>query len=407
MKIMYRPLWEAVQSSLKDIFVEGWPADKVIQRQLKSNRKWGSHDRRLYAEAVYDLVRWWRRLLYSVEIPWPKEDRWSDGDRAVFIRVIEAWCLIHNVGLDEAAPQVGLDERRVLSLWDDAHMSRAVRESIPDWIDALGEEQLGARWDKVLPALNGTAPVYLRANRLRTTVEKLVKILAQEKLEVEYVGGDCIKLLKRSNVSLTQAFKSGMFEVQDYHSQHVAPQVQAEPGQRVVDACAGAGGKSLHLASLMGNKGKIISLDVGEKKLDQLRLRATRAGASLIEARLIESSKTIKRLAESADRVLLDVPCSGFGIFRRNPDSKWKLTAQSLQELQTTQSEILRSYSNICKPGGILVYATCSLLPSENERQVEKFLSQNETKWKLEHQETLWPEAGGADGFYLARLRRL
>jgi 16S rRNA (cytosine967-C5)-methyltransferase len=179
-----------------------------------------------------------------------------------------------------------------------------------------------------------------------------------------------------------------------------------EAGQRVIDACAGAGGKSLHMASLMQNKGKVIALDVLEKKLDSLRERSTRAGATIIETRLIESTKVIKRLAESSDRVLLDVPCSGMGVLRRNPDAKWKLTPEEITHLNNLQAEILSGYSKMCRPGATLMYATCSMMPSENLKQVEKFLSQNDSRFSLEKEETLWPEVGGPDGFYFARLKR-
>src|SRR6185437_557021 len=129
------------------------------------------------------------------------------------------------------------------------------------------------------------------------------------------------------------SFAAGHFEVQDLNSQKVASLLSPEPGQRVIDACAGAGGKSLHLAALMGNKGKIIALDPSEKKLVQLRERSTRAQATSIEVRTIESAKTIKRLSESAERLLLDVPCSGLGVLRRNPDSKWKLKRADVEAL--------------------------------------------------------------------------
>lgn len=402
---IYRPVWESIQNALHEIFVNGRPADKVIQFQLKASRKWGSHDRRLFAEAVYDLVRWWRKLLFVCDVPWPAEDAWTAPDREVFARVAAAWCALHNVELDRTiiAPRITDVESR----WSAGGIPRAVAQSIPDWLDAWGVEQLGSKWDEVLPVLNTVAPAYLRVNRLKTTPEKLLKELRGEKIEAEAAEGDALKLARRANVFLTKSFGAGHFEVQDLNSQKVAPLLAPEPGQRVIDACAGAGGKSLHLAALMSNKGKVIALDVSEKKLAQLRERATRAQATSIEVRPIESTKTIKRLKDSAERVLLDVPCSGMGVLRRNPDAKWKMKRAEIDGLIATQSEILSGYSGMCKPGGVLVYATCSIMPAENARQVEKFLSQNSTAWSLESEQALWPEKGGPDGFYMARLRRI
>jgi 16S rRNA (cytosine967-C5)-methyltransferase len=183
--------------------------------------------------------------------------------------------------------------------------------------------------------------------------------------------------------------------------------MEVEPGMKVIDACAGAGGKSLHLAALMKNKGQIISLDIYEKKLMELQRRARRNGVHIVEARMIESNKTIKRLKEKADRLLLDVPCSGLGVLRRNPDAKWKLSPSFLETVKITQQNLLRDYASMVKPGGKLIYATCSVLPSENEDQVKTFLDSKEGRlFSLEEQKTLLPNDFGYDGFFMARLLR-
>lgn len=406
MRTLHRPVWEGMQNSLNDIFVEGWPADKVIQRQLKFNKKWGSQDRRLFAESVYDMVRWWRKLLFASGVEWPSTDCWKYKDANAFGLAIETWCILNDVELGKNIPRSKVDADHLKRIWNEPSLPRAVRESIPDWMEKWGAEELGDRWDRTLAALNSVAPVYLRANRLKTTPEQLLKKLRDEKIDAELAGGDALKLTRRANVFLTKSFHAGLFEVQDLSSQGVAPELLAEKGQRVIDACAGAGGKSLHLAALMGNKGKIIAMDVHEKKLEQLRERATRNGATSIEVRHIEGSKTIKRLADSCDRLLLDVPCSGMGVLRRNPDSKWKLSVEEVGRLRDLQSNILSQYSQMCKPGGYIVYATCSIMPSENLKQVERFLSQNETAFSLEKHETTWPEKNGRDGFFFARIKR-
>jgi 16S rRNA (cytosine967-C5)-methyltransferase len=202
-----------------------------------------------------------------------------------------------------------------------------------------------------------------------------------------------------------KSFHEGRFEVQDAASQMVAPFVDVAPGMRVIDACAGAGGKSLHLAALMNNKGRLIALDVAGWKLDELRRRARRAGVSNLETRLIDSPKVIKRLAESADRVLLDVPCSGLGVLKRNPDTKWKLTEKQLEEIGRQQEEILNAYCTMVRPGGDLIYATCSILPSENEKRISAFLERRGGMFERVEEKRLWP-SDGFDGFYMVRLRR-
>lgn len=215
-------------------------------------------------------------------------------------------------------------------------------------------------------------------------------------------------LKERANVFMTKAFKEGWFEVQDASSQKVAPLLDIQPGMRVVDTCAGAGGKTLHIADIMQNKGQIIAMDLYESKQKQLKIRAKRNGVFNIEYRIIDSTKIIKKLHEKADRVLIDAPCSGLGVLKRNPDSKWKLQPEFLDEIRKTQEEILNSYSKIVKPGGKLVYATCSILPSENEKQIEKFLKTDFGKnFKFIKDEKVLAHKSGFDGFYMCLLERL
>jgi 16S rRNA (cytosine967-C5)-methyltransferase len=175
---------------------------------------------------------------------------------------------------------------------------------------------------------------------------------------------------------------------------------------RVIDACAGTGGKTLHLAALMQNKGRIIALDTAIWKLDVLKQRALRAGVAIIETKPIETTKVIKRLAGTADRVLIDAPCSGLGVLRRNPDAKWKITPAKVQKLIAEQREILGSYCRMVKPGGMLVYATCSILPSENRTQVDNFLAAH-PEFTFADDKTIGPDTDNCDGFYMARMRRV
>jgi len=255
--------------------------------------------------------------------------------------------------------------------------------------------------------MNTPASVFLRLNSLTTNHNELQAALLEESIVTELVEGvpSAQRVTIRKNLFSTPAFKKGWFEVQDAGSQQIAPFLKVEPGMRVIDACAGAGGKTLHLATLMQNKGSVIAMDIHGWKLKELKLRARRNNIHNIEGRVIENSKVIKRLDEKADRLLLDVPCSGLGVLRRNPDSKWKMRPEFLKEVKEIQADILKRYARMLKPGGKMVYATCSILPEENEEQVNAFLKENK-QYSLEEEKHISPAESGFDGFYMARLSK-
>lgn len=406
---IHRPIQLAIVESLHVIFEDGIYADKVIERQFKSHREWGSRDRKHIAETVYDMVRWRRLISFCA-------GESLGNDHPSLWKALGIWKIISHKG-DEASLRdtiwsikewQGLKFKDVLEKRAKADKYPAVRESIPDWLFELGKTELGEKWEDYLSHLNQQAPVFLRANTLKTDRDKVRTELGKELIETEIVPElpDALQLKERKNVHATESFKKGLFEMQDGASQQVAPLLEVEPGQRVIDACAGAGGKTLHIASFLKNKGKIIALDVNELKLTELKRRAARNGVDVVETKLIDSTKVIKRLEDSADRVLLDVPCSGLGVLRRNPDTKWKLTQEHLDEMRKLQHELLASYSKMTKKGGLMVYATCSVLPSENEKQVERFLAENEG-WEKVIEKKFVPGQHGFDGFYACSLRRL
>lgn len=394
---LYRNLSEAVVENLHHIFSENRYADKVIERVLKQHPKWGARDRRFIAETTYDIVRWYRLFLELTQAS--ADDYWS---------LFGAWCMWNKVDLPDWEELDGLSKSQFYERYDKAQHIRKIRESIPDWLDELGERELGKSWDQEIHALNEPAKVVLRVNTLKITRDGLQRLLNdEENIETQRLEDypDALTLNERQNIFTRQAFKDGLFEVQDAGSQRIGAFLEVKPGMRVVDACAGGGGKTLHLAALMQNKGRIIAMDTEARKLDELKKRARRAGASdTIETRVIDSSKVIKRLENSADRLLLDVPCSGLGVLKRNPDAKWKLSVEFVEKVKTLQQEILQNYTSMVKPGGILVYSTCSVLPSENEKQVDTFLASHPTFERLE-KETLLPSAG-FDGFFMCRMRR-
>ena len=401
---LHKTLIEAVADALTDIFKEGKYADKVIENALRSNPKWGSHDRAFIAQTAYDCVRWWR-LLSEVSGRKVPTSEFSRGD---FLEIIGTFLTLKE-GQNLDYPD--FKNLKVAQLADRkaAISERKVLESIPDWLDEIGVAELGEeKWSAELAVLNHPSSVVLRCNTLKTNVLELQKKFTGIGFETEKtaLNTEGVLLKRRGNVFSTELFKQGLFEVQDAGSQLIAPFLNVQAGMRVVDACAGAGGKSLHLAALMQNKGTLISLDTEGWKLEELKKRARRNGVHIIETRTIESTKTIKRLHNSADRLLLDVPCSGIGVLRRNPDAKWKLAPEFLDNVRTIQAKILADYAKIIKIGGQLVYATCSILPSENEGQVQKFLAEN-ANFKFIEERKVSPAIDGFDGFYMARLERI
>ncbi len=399
MELIHRNLLIGIHDALEETFFQDKKyADKVLERLLKAHKKWGSADRQVVSEIFYDIVRWKKRLEYYM----------GEGTKPSNIyNLILAYLLWKKVKYKKFDEFDGIKTGGILSKLDKkAFPTKAIEHSVPDWLAGLFEKELGAKWEKEMSALNEQAPVILRANSLKISAENLVEILKEESVNSFVLRGYpyAVQLEEKKNVFLTSAFKEGFFEVQDASSQKIAELLDVKEGMRVVDACAGAGGKTLHIAALMKNKGQIIALDIYEWKLAELKRRAKRAGAFNIETRFIDDNKVIKRLHNTADRLLIDAPCSGLGVLKRNPDSKWKIDEDFINRIKTEQENILQNYSKILKKGGKMVYATCSILPSENGEQVRKFLAEN-TEFALVKEENIMP-SDGYDGFYMALIER-
>lgn len=388
--------------TVEEIFATTTHADKVLERVFKAQKKWGARDRRFVAESAYEIVRWWRYFgvlagFDPTEVALTRDHVWQ---------IWAAWCFNTYHELPDWADlqnfdKAGFEERRR------QEFPVAIRESVPQWLYDYGREQIGPEWDTMLKSLNQPADVFIRANTLRTTREELMRKMHLENVHVVEVDEvpTALRLTERKNLATSESFKQGFFEVQDAASQMVAPLLKPEQNMTVIDACAGGGGKTLHLAALMRNRGTLIAMDVNEGKLKKLMERAARNGAGMIATKLI-SPETLASFKGKADRLLLDVPCTGLGVLRRNPDTKWKLSLAEIQRLQTLQAEILENYSAMVKPGGMMVYATCSVMPGENQHQVQKFLDKHGQDWKLAEEIHLIPSKQGFDGFYGARLER-
>ena len=400
---LHRNLTYAVIDSIRDIFNEGEYAGKAVEKALKRDKRWGSRDRKFVAETIYEIVRWKRLYaeIANVNEPFDRPNLW---------RLFSVWCVLKGIPLPDWNQIEPTPTRRIKGKFDELSRIRKYRESIPDWMDEICAKELGEDlWTKEMATLNTQAEVILRVNTLNITKENLIKSLAEEEIQAVAIPNhpDAIKLVERANVFKTDAFKKGYFEVQDASSQLVAAYLDVQPGMKVIDTCAGAGGKTLHLSALMQNKGQIIAMDIYESKLRKLKVRAKRNKAHNIDLRVIDSTKPIKKLHGKADRVLIDAPCSGLGVLRRNPDSKWKLQPEFVDNIKKTQQEVLQSYSKMVKPGGKLVYATCSVLPSENQEQVDKFLTSESGKdFIFVSDEKILASESGYDGFYMALLEK-
>jgi len=399
---LHRNLVYTVIASMRLIFNEEEYADKVVEKALKRDKRWGARDRKFVAETIYEMVRW-KRLYNEIagtKNHYTNENVWKNF--AVF-------AILKGYKLPDWNQLQGVPERRIKGKFDELQKQRVFKESIPDWLDELAVKELGEKhWTKEIEALNKQASVILRVNTLKTNKLSLRNKLGEEGIDTEFIPGhtDALKLVERANVFVTQCFKDGLFEVQDASSQLVADYLDVKPGMKVIDTCAGAGGKTLHLAALMENKGQLIATDIYESKLKKLKKRARRAGVHNVTTKPLDSSKVLKKMKGTADRVLIDAPCSGIGVLRRNPDSKWKLQPEFVDTIKKTQAEILENYSALVKTGGKLVYATCSVLPSENENQVQLFLK-NHPEFQFVKEKKVSVHKSGFDGFYMALLEKV
>ncbi|MBL0329751.1 MAG: methyltransferase domain-containing protein [Bacteroidetes bacterium] len=396
---LHKSLVSAVIETLQQIFVQGVYADKAVEQVLKQNSRWGSRDRRFIAENVYEMVRWWRFLVHTL-------DKGDGTDTPHYYELFAAWQLLKEVELPDWEEFKGIEKTHILKNAEQVKKTRKYRESIPDWLDEVATRELGETvWEKEIHELNKEAQVVLRVNTLKTNSVQLKHLLAEQSIETFPVGDypDALVLVKRQNLQNLTEYKQGLFEIQDASSQLIAPFLDLKEGMTVIDACAGAGGKSLHMAAMINNTGNIISMDVEERKLLELKKRADRGGVRIIKTQLINDAALLK-LKNTADRLLLDVPCTGLGVIRRNPDAKWKLSLEFIEGITKTQQQILQNYSQLLKPGGVMVYATCSILPSENQRQVETFLEKNKNFELIEDRKILPSE--GFDGFYMAKLKK-
>ena len=407
------------------------PADRVLDRYFRDRRYIGSKDRAAIAERVFGVLRRRARLDWHLRESGYRDV--LDARRRVLADVIVADG--RSIDAIDQLFAAGPHATGKLSERERALAERLAGRSLdapdappeaPHWLAEKLRDLYGERFAEEMSVLNRTAPFDLRVNRLKGTREDALAALKSEGIEAEptQLSPLGLRLPARKPIEHWTAFRSGLVEVQDEGSQIVALLVDAKPGMKLVDFCAGAGGKTLALAAAMNNEGRIVACDTSEGRLDRSRVRLRRAGVHNVETHLLTSGdKWVKRQAASFDRVLVDAPCSGSGTWRRNPDARWRYGPDDLKSLIEDQKQILDRAAKLVKPGGRLVYATCALLREENEDQVASFLERNPGFVQVPVPE-LWPQAvggeapgkepalrlspaqHGTDGFFVAVLER-
>jgi 16S rRNA (cytosine967-C5)-methyltransferase len=371
---------------LAAIASDGRPADAVASHYFKTRRYIGSKDRRAISNRVWGVLRrrarlgWWLAQLETEDFP--RERVLAD---LVLTEKLGEPDLKHLFSGEKNCPEkLTPDDRKLIEHLASKDifnhgMPAWVRAEFPEWIEPRLTELFGEALGREMGVMREEAPVDLRVNTLNADRETALGALAKEGFKAEPTPLSPIGLRLPARISLTaqDLFKQGLVEVQDEGSQLVSLLTGAQPGQAVMDFCAGAGGKTLALAATMRNKGRLVACDTHAARSERAVQRLRRAGVHNVTRHVLEGEgdKWLKRQKGTFDRVLVDAPCSGSGTWRRNPDAKWRLSEAGLLELTALQGKILEQASGLVKSGGRLVYATCSLLPEENERQVEAFLA--------------------------------
>ncbi|MBL8631073.1 MAG: RsmB/NOP family class I SAM-dependent RNA methyltransferase [Rhodospirillaceae bacterium] len=409
------------------------PADGTVLSFFRGRKFVGAKDRRAISDQAWRIQRTHAKLcwLLGTEAPNGRLLVMADmiaNDDMTLDRVAGFFS-----GARFGAPKLSENERRMGHRVEEyktrTEMPRAVRLEVPFWVLPKLDEAFSNRADTEIAALNTEAALNLRVNTLKADRETMLNQLAEENLapEVTLLSPLGMRVRGRMNLASHKDFRSGKFEVQDEASQICALMVDAKPGQAVLDLCAGAGGKTLAIAATMNNKGRVIACDVATGRLIRSKQRLRRAGVHNATLRILEgdNDKWVKRQKGTFDRVLVDAPCSGIGSWRRNPDARWRLTPEDLERLAIVQDRVLHQGAGAVKKGGRLIYATCSLLPEENQNRVDAFLAKD-SNFKVIPWQTIWPNAvktampewpfpyltlsparNGCDGFFLAVLERV
>tara|TARA_B100001093_G_scaffold479221_1_gene508049 strand:- start:1353 stop:2567 length:1215 start_codon:yes stop_codon:yes gene_type:complete len=392
-----------VIEGLDKIFLKNKYANKVVKNIIDKNKKWGSHDRNLVSETIFECVRWYRKYIYccGLEELSKQKDLWN---------LLGTYIIMKEQVLPKIIQFSKINEEKIKKRLFEIKNIRKINESIPDWLDEIGIENFGEqKWSKEVNAFNQKAPLVIRCNTLKSDIIELQKQLQIEKINCQLNKSypNALIINEKNKITHLKSYKQGYFEIQDANSQKVALACSVKPGMTVIDACAGAGGKTMHLGELLNNNGIILALDPDRKKLRELKKRAKRNGIYIIKTINNSKIESISDFKGKADRVLIDAPCSGLGVIKRNPDTKLKMNPTILKKMINIQEDLINYWAKFVKDKGKLVYVTCSILDQENNNQVRKFLKkENGKKFFLKEEKTYFSHLTGFDGFYIAQLEK-
>jgi len=418
---------------------ENKSADHLTMEFFRAKKYLGSHDRRFISEAVFGMIRN-RRLIKTLLQQFIKDNPGTADLEGPHVRYLSLY-VAYLVTLDNHTmtpqilwntyfPKIKVEcftnwilRHKTLDFIRNEEIARmGVTYSFPDWMVKELVDQIGTETETLLQICNTQSNVSLRVNLLKTTREECQKRLREEGIETEVTKISPVGLIsrKRFHSQSSPSFNAGWYEMQDEGSQLISFIADPQPGEIVIDACAGSGGKSLHMAQLMKNSGEIIAVDVDKSRLAELRKRAKRACVNIIRTESLSIFNT-NELSGKADLVLVDAPCSGVGTIRRNPWMKWSISESLVQHYAEKQKNILQFNSQLVKPGGKLVYATCSLFRQENDDVIKSFLSTH-PDFILTYPEnilerfnlslrnsalTIYPHHHNTDGFFIAAMKRV
>lgn len=415
---------------LADMEARKRPASEALKGWALDHRFAGAGDRAAIGNLVYDALR--RRASHAHRMG-------EDSPRALVLAVaVKDWTQDINVlnqdfSTDRFAPDP-ISEAEALRLSSDSAFADApdhVRADVPEWLAASLERGFGPDWVKQGQGMTTRPPLDMRVNTLKSNRDKVLRSLSRFTPQTTAIAPHGLRIpsgprdARTANVQADEAYQKGWFEVQDEGSQIVAALAGARPGEQVLDLCAGAGGKTLALAAAMNNTGQVFAHDTDRTRLAPIFERLKRAGVRNAQVRSPEPG-VLDDLVGKLDRVVVDAPCTGTGTWRRRPDTKWKLTPAQLEARVADQKAVLDEAARYLKPGGELVYITCSILPEENDDQAEAFLARhpqfaavsalavwddlfpgaNKPLSRNGTTVTLTPEATGTDGFFCALFRR-
>ncbi len=415
---LHQPIIDTIIVCLKSIFEENKVADKEVATHLKQNKNFGSRDRSMIAETVYDIVRW--KIKYTYQLASYNED-YTLYKHLILISVLNRNYTIKN----SAILDVNEDNiNALLKIIKEPIENNYIAQSYPEIFYNFCLKNIGESWHDLAIALNQKPSVFIRTNTLRTTKEKLIELLKNENTDLK----DChdslartdnaVQILSKNNLKNSTLYRQGLFEFQDIGSQAIgrflfdAISDKTKINEiKILDLCAGAGGKTLHLSDLIKNKGKIYATDYKASRLKNLQQRAEQAGCENIEIIDYDDAKELKDI----DIILIDAPCSGTGTFKRQADLKYKITEEKIFEYVAIQASLLDTYKKVLNKNGKIIYATCSVLPQENEKQIEQFLNKNNVgdaslkhqHWQLIKSKQLLPTEYNGDGFFMAEINCL